>query len=183
MASIDLSSWRPRLEQAVALQTAQHRRWFEAHRMLLGDWGGQYAALTDPDYIPVNYAKAYASAVVASIYARNPEFFCQARHPRWQHFARSMQLLLNYYKQELNLKAQMKRAIPDALITGIAWIEVGYSATFGQLDFQPQDDPGLFQKLLGQAKPASTQGVLNEYVKEIAPYATRLSPWNVFLAP
>ena len=183
MAEIDLSIWRPRLEQAVALQVTQHRRWYEAHRMLLGDWAGQYQALTDPDYIPVNYAKAYVSAVVASIYARNPEFFCTARHPRWQHFARSMQLVLNYYKQELNLKGQMKRAITDALITGIAWIDVGYTATFGQLELQPQDDVGLFQKFLGQTKRPGTQGVLNEYVKEVAPYATRLSPWNVFLAP
>ena len=183
MAEIDLSLWRPRLEQAVALQTAQHRRWHESQRILMGDWAGQYAALTDPDYIPVNYAKAYVSAVVASIYARNPEFFCTSRHPRHQHFARSMQIVLNYYKQELNLKAQMKRAITDALITGIAWVEVGYTATFGQLQLQPQDDIGLFQKLLGQTKRPGTQGVLNEYVKEVAPYATRLSPWNVYLAP
>ena len=88
--AIDLSLWRNRLDQAVGLQAKQHTRWREAHRLLLGDYQGSYQALTDPDYTPVNYAKAYSSAVMAATYARNPNFFCNARHGRHQGFARSM---------------------------------------------------------------------------------------------
>ena len=183
MAEIDLSLWRTRIDQAVGYHARQHPRWYEAQKMAQGDWMSQYQALTDPDYTPVNYAKAYLSAVVASIYARNPYFFCKARHSRWIHFARSMELVLNYFKDELRLKTQVKRMITDALITGQGWMEVGYTATFGQLDLKPQDDSGLFARLLKKIQRPAEQGVLNEYVKEISPYAVRLSPWNVYRAP
>lgn len=183
MAEIDLSLWRSRIEQAVALQTKQHARWREAQDMVEGRWGQQYGWLSDPDFTPVNYAKAYVAAVLASLYARNPYFFVKARTFKHNQFARSLELVLNYLREELNLKAVVKRCITQALITGIAWAEVGYTATFESLELETQDDPGLLQRLLSAFKRPSTQGVLNEYVKEVSAFTVGLSAWKVYLAP
>ena len=182
MADIDLSLWQKRLSEMLGLHARQHSRWRESQAMVEGRWMRDLAYAFDPDWTPVNYAKAYLSAVVASIYARNPYFFVKARHGRYLGFARSMELVLNYLKEELALKATVKRCIVDALITGIGWMEVGYTATFDTLEPEPQEETGMFQQLLNAFKRPSQQGVLNEYVKEVSAYSTRLSSWRVFLA-
>ena len=183
MADLDLSLWQTRLNEMLGLQAKQHSRWREAQSMVEGRWMRDLTYSFDPDWTPVNYAKAYLNAVVASIYARNPYFFVKARHGRHTQFARSIELVLNYLKDELAIKQHIKRCIVDALITGVGWMEVGYTATFGTLEPEPQDEGGMFQKLLNPFKRPSEQGVLNEYVKEISAYATRISSWKVFLAP
>src|SRR3990167_67269 len=180
--AIDLDIWRTRIEQARALHGSQYARWREAQDIVEGRHPRGLAVL-DAGYTPVNYAKAYLNAVVASIYARNPYWFTKARSKRYIGFARSLETVLNYLREELNLKAVVKRTIVDALISGIGWAEVGYTATFGTLEPEPQNEEGMFRRLLGQFKRPATQGVLNEYVKEVSAYLVRQSNWRVYLAP
>ena len=183
MPELDLSLWQTRLQEMMGLQAKQHSRWREAQAMVEGRWMRDLTASFDPDWTPVNYAKAYLTAVVASIYARNPYFFVKPRHGNYLQFASSMERVLNYLREELALKQTIKRCIVDALITGIAWVETGYTATFGTLEPEPQNEGGLFQRLLNPFKRPSEQGVLNEYVKEVSAYTLRVSAWKVFLAP
>src|SRR3990167_1774754 len=102
--AIDLDIWRTRIEQAGALHGSQYVRWREAHDIVEGRHPRGLAVL-DAGYSPVNCAKAYLNAVVASIYARNPYWFTKARSKRYIGFARSLETVLNYLREELNLKA------------------------------------------------------------------------------
>ena len=182
LSSHDLQTWRVRIDHATRLQTVQHRKWLEAHWMVEGLWYQKQGFWIDPDATAVNYATAYVKTILAAIYARTPYIFIRARNTRYATFAQVMEDVVNYLWVELDLKAQIKRAIIDAVITGIGWVEVGYTATFES--FSPTDtQSGFLSRLLGTLKPPETQGVLNEFVKEQAAYALRLSPWKVFLAP
>lgn len=184
MAEVDLVTWKSRLNEMLALHARQHRRWREAQELVEGRWLSQLSASLDPDWTPVNAPKAYVTAVVSALYARNPYFHVRARHARYLAFARSMELILNYLREELNLKANVKRCIADATMTGMGWMEVGYTATFGTLEPPAQSaGGGVFEQLLSKPKRPSEQGVLNEYVKEISAYSVRLSPWRVLLPP
>ena len=139
MAELDLSLWKPRIEESLSLHARQHRRWRESQEMIEGSWRQNLQAAFDPDWTPVNYGKAYLSAVIASIYARNPYYFVNARSSRYLIFAKLMERVLNYLIRELAIKQQVKRTIVDAVLTGIGWIEVGYTATFGTLEPPAQD--------------------------------------------
>ena len=175
--------WLGRIQDAWRTQQRHHPRWREAQELADGTWLGRLMA-DDPDATAVNYAWAYVHTVRAAIYARNPYAFVEARHASFRPFAHSMEIVLNYLKQELSLKREIKRAVTDAQITGIGWVETGFTASFDTLNLTPGSaDDAALRKLMEPGKRPEQQGVLNEYVKDISAYAIRRSPYQVLLAP
>src|SRR3990167_8326295 len=166
--------WLGRIQHAQQIQQRHHPRWREAAEMVDGTWLARRLG-ESPDATAVNLACAYVRGVTAAIYARTPYTFVEAEHAGYTEFAHSME-------RELNLKREMKRATIDAQMTGLGWIETGFTATFGTFDPRNGQDAEL-RKLLQEGKKPEQQGVLNEYVKEISAYAIRRSPYNVLLAP
>ena len=175
------SLWLGRIQHAWSIQQRHHPRWREAAEMVDGTWLVRQLGMS-PDATAVNLAWAYVRGVTAAIYARNPYTFVEAEHASFTEFARSMERVLNYLKRELNLKQEIKRATIDAQITGIGWVETGFTATFGTFDPSGGQD-AMLRRLMEEGKKPEQQGVLNEYVKEISAYAIRRSPYNVLLAP
>ena len=176
-----LKLWQARLEHAKRLQTQQHRRWMEAQWMLEGTWF-ERQGIWDYDSTPVNYTIAYVRTIVAAIYNRNPYIFVRSENSRYQGFADTLETVVNYYWRILNMKAQIKRNIVDAVLCGVGWNDVGYHATFETID-PAQADGTLLSRLFRQSRTPEEQGVLNEYIKEFSIYATRVSPWQMLLAP
>ncbi len=175
------ATWLGRIQHAWRIQQRHHPRWREAAEMVDGTWLARRYGL-DENATAVNIAWAYVRGVTAAIYARNPYTFVEAEHASFVPFAKSMERVLNYLKRELNLKRQIKQATIDAQITGIGWVETGFTATFGTLDPSRAEEAAL-RRLMEADKPPAQQGVLSEYVKSISAYAVRRSPYNVLLAP
>src|SRR3990167_8882719 len=173
--------WLGRIQHAQQIQQRHHPRWREAAEMVDGTWLARRLG-ESPDATAVNLAWAYVRGVTAAIYARTPYTFVDSEHASYTEFAHSMEKVLNYLKRELNLKREMKRATIDAQMTGIGWIETGFTAPFGTFAPRNGQDAEL-RKILQEGKKPEQQGVLNEYVKEISAYAIRRSPYNVLLAP
>ena len=173
--------WLGRIQHAWRIQQRHHPRWREAAEMVDGTWLARRYGLDD-NATAVNIAWAYVRGVTAAIYARNPYTFVEAEHAQFVPFAHSMERVLNYLKRELNLKRQIKQATIDAQITGIGWVETGFTATFGTLDPSRGEEAAL-RRLMEEGKRPERQGMLNEYVKEISAYAIRRSSYNVLLAP
>ncbi len=156
------NTWMTRFQAAEAHQQTQHTRWREAHSMVEGEWfnkqvGISQAGLADDQQpTPVNYATAYTNTVVAAIYARNPYWFVDARHGKFLPFAKSLELVVNYLKHELNTKQEIKRSVKDAIINGIGWNEVGYTAQFDTLEPSAQDVEPLINRLANGRVTVST---------------------------
>jgi hypothetical protein len=182
----DSTAWFARLEEAKSLQSVQHPQWRESLALYMGDWFKMQGA-SDPDATAVNYSTSYIKTLVDSTYARNPYIFVKPRHSRYVNFAYSLARMVNYYWRELNIKRQMKRAVFHTSLYGLSWLETGYTTQIGQFDLslsaEGQQEELLFNKLLGDNKQAQQQGVLNEYIKAISPYAIARSPYRVLMAP
>lgn len=173
--------WLGRIQHAWSIQQRHHPRWREAAEMVDGTWLARQLGAS-ADATAVNIGWAYVRGLTAAIYARNPYTFVEAEHRDFVEFAHSMERVLNYLKRELNLKREIKRACIDAQMTGIGWVETGFTATFGTYDPSKAEDAAL-QRLLQEGKKPEQQGILNEYIKEISAYCVRRSPYNVLLAP
>ena len=175
------SLWLGRIQHAWSIQQRHHPRWREAAEMVDGTWLARQMGQS-PDATAVNIGWAYVRGLTAAIYARNPFTFVEAEHKQFQEFAKSMERALNYVKRELNLKREIKRCTIDAQITGVGWIETGFTASFGTFDPSRAQQVQL-ERLIKEGKRPEQQGILNEYIKEINAYAIRRSPYNVLMAP
>jgi len=184
----DLQVWQTRFLEARVAQEKHHRVWKETQALVSGEWFKLHG-YADPDATEVNYANAYDRTLVASVYARDPYLFVEAKHSRYTDFATSLERVVNYLWRELNLKRVMKRMVRGTGQNGISWCEVGYHATFESMDLTRAESPddGFLTKMLnrvtGTQKRPEEQGVLNEYIKEQSAYAVFLSAWRILLAP
>ena len=102
--------------------------------------------------------------------------------------------LLNYYNEELDVKAVNRQIIFDAYVIGMGICKIGYSTQFGS-DIPDEDlekrretekKRGLLEKL-GLKKPKEEEKKenveLNEYIRSESPYVTWVSPFDFIIDP
>lgn len=142
--------------------------------------------------VNVNLVEPYIRALVASTYAQDPIFGVFPMQEDSEHYAETLQMLLNYYWRELGMKAVMKKVLTDALLTGWGWVEYGYQAEFG-IEGTPetprrsivQRASQIVQQIVGgsvqdERKTSSGQVVeFNEYIKKESVFARRISPFRI----
>ena len=200
MTPDDHAVWLKRVSQAEAQQALRHGHWqqaLDAFSMEL--WTQQFPGTPVSDErVPVNYAVTFVLTRIASLNARNPKIFVRPRSGmgRMQPFAETMERLLERFWDDAELKEEATLVLRDAILFGIGWMEVGYTASLrhrpkpvpvGEAEEQEAASKGLFDQLrdvLGQKPPAlpSEQGELEPQRQVGEFYCVRRSPYTVLLA-
>jgi len=192
----ELQVWKQRLDRAKNVQSRLHPVWnqsLDLYRMRFFNKQGLWQP-DDDEQMAVNFATTFIKRMLQATYARYPKMYVEARRPRYVPFAQSMQTVLNYYWEELDIKNEVLRAYRDALIFGLGWIELGWTDRYAE---PPNPEPTPEEaprqtiidslKALVRAKPpsappsASAQGELHQLVNEGAPFVRRRSPWHVYV--
>jgi len=131
--------------------------------------GGSYKEATVENMVFSN-----VSVIKPSVNLNNPKIFVKAKKKPYTNSkgefvntssaAVLLEMLLNYYWVELDMKSQVDKCLTDALIGHWGLMHVGYT-----FETEKKQDDTLLE--------------INEFVKEDSPFGLRLSPMNFIIDP
>lgn len=192
----ELSLWRSRLSQAIALQEMEKPRWESSLDFIRLQWFERRSNLkNDPDRVDVNWAWSYLNSLIPTLYAKDPKISCKPTRPRSTPFAQTMEEVLEYEKREKHLKDGTQRVISDTVPAGIGWMEVNYLERAGERERASNKPPTLMQtvaqalgKSMSEILPppvleTPVPGQLLPEVREGELYLRWLPFWRILLAP
>ncbi len=133
----------------------------------------------------VNYVFSTVRTIIPAVYFQNPYIMVQPRRmPEDSAGAHKLELAINYYMRELDLKYQFRANVLDVLLFGTSVIKIGYSAEMDELDEFPED-PELQGPMIEEAiihdNRISTS--FNEFIRKESPFAFRISPCDFVIDP
>jgi hypothetical protein len=154
-------------------QKAGWKRFVDEYK---GDWTFLAQGVSIP-IVPVNLVYAYSKTEIARLYFRDPWITVNAKRKEDVGAAQIAEQVLNYMWGELNLKAEVKRALLEAILVGHSWIKTGYVAEFGTEEAQP--------KKRGPGRPPKKEAEVdaNQYLKNENAFAYYVPYKDVLFDP
>lgn len=177
---IDIKMWQQRIQRAEDLQAEKHQERKQIIKLYTGTFFGNPISQVS-ELSEVNFVYEYLKILIGSIYARNPHIFVRARSNRYVPFAETMEIAINYYWRELQLKKKIKQAILDAVLQPPGFIEIGYTLLL-EKEKDTEIYRKLFPELFGKAPEGKTeeeQGILDETIKDDNVFANFVTSWNI----
>lgn len=178
------------------------------------NWRGEYWLDdgTSGHKVSVNMVRGIVSLMTAALYFADPRVIVGAKKPGLGRAPQLAEALFNYYLEELQIGAQVKKCIKDALLFDAGYLKVGYEIDMGtdlealtdesgqdlydgsgsQLLKDPQGnlyverDGRLIQLMEKDGElvmQEQEQPTLNEFVRREQPFAVRWAPWDVLRDP
>lgn len=148
------------------------------------------------DTVWVNYIFGMTRVILPQVYFKNPEVVVLPRRGANPMFAKLAENLLNYQIEEIGLEMEMRKAIFDAMMTGVGVIKLGYAPAVSPRNSSsaPLDpDDAIFESSLSQiyegGMPLETsdrdQDVFepNQRITANSPFAVRIPPRFVLIDP
>ena len=169
MAKEDVSIWKDRLsvsnrkyKKDAEDNIKRWRKYYQGKQ-----WLSESAAQAYTDQIVVNMVFANIRTILPNINFRNPKIFATAKKKPYRDqnggyydtigASIILEMLLNYYYRELNIKRQIDKALMDALIGPWGIVQIGYTTATEKI----KDDELL---------------EVSELIREESPYVQRISP-------
>lgn len=186
------NQWQGKLTLALGEQSKHKRRWQDSLDFIRLRWFENNAPGTQFEKTEVHFSWILYNTIIPSLYAHDPHLFVKARSKVSFPFSATMEDILNYYLDELQLKDSIQRAIADAIIYGFGWVEVGYHPNQSERqELSRKQEPSLLQQIKQSVNlafkeeepPVSAPGQLLPERKEGSLYARWLPAYTVLLAP
>lgn len=123
--------WQNQIDLSLAWRQPYEDTWCRIIDYLKGS-----VVLDDEDAIYINLVRPHVNVVIPAVYSRNPDVLVlpgrssMVEDELVRKKAEVVQNVLKYYLRELDIKAEVKLCILDAIITGMAWIKTGYETEF-----------------------------------------------------
>ena len=183
--------WQQRLAHAQGLQAQQKERWEQSLDFVRLQWFAKRFP-AELERIEVHWAWSYYNTLIPTLYSKDPHIFTKARQASSVPFSDTMEEVLNYHKDELKMKDAVHRAIGDAVIFGLGWIEVGFLPGFGELPLAEQKDEitsirkqveQATRETLGSPEEDEPSSILLPEVREGHLFLRWIPAWRVLLAP
>lgn len=127
----DVKHWQNQINLSLAWRQPYEDTWCRIIDYLKGS-----VTLDDEDAIYINLVRPHVNVVIPAVYSRNPDVLVLPGRSSMQEDelvrkkAEVVQNVLKYYLRELDIKAEIKLCILDAIITGMAWVKLGYETEF-----------------------------------------------------
>lgn len=139
-----------------------YRRYYVGDQDILGEGDGWHKTI-------LNMVFANISTILPSIIFRNPRIYVTAKRKPSQQLdtvagASILEIILNYFFEELNLKREIERSVFDALQGHSGIIQVGYTLKTEKI----ADGENL---------------IVNELIKSESPFGVRVPPKNLNVDP
>lgn len=165
----DIESWVSRIKRAERFRDEADKRYgfSRAIAQYQGDFKSVMPSfISDTDIVPINEVYSFMKTFVPSVYARDPHISANPQGYSWIAGAKLIELYINSYWRELNLKREVRRVIIDA---GLAegWVKCGYTSVFGSIN--NDDGKPLFES--------------NEFIQNDEIFAARVSWRNIARDP
>ena len=111
--NINVKLWQERVEKAKSLQQNQDTERDLTIRLWKGEFFNETPRSTSvvhDDLSELNFVYEFTKVKIGGIYARNPHIFVRSpANKRFELFAQTMEVALNYYWRNLNNKKKIKR--------------------------------------------------------------------------
>lgn len=165
---------------------------------MVGYLKGKFLAGPPPeDYVCVNLVHPAVRVIVPAIYSKNPDLIVKPRKRGYEEGAKAMAMLLRYFMDELDLKREVKLCLVDAILTGHAWLKVGYQVDFEEVEEAHKTVKQRMRDAVKEGKKAlkAIMGGAQEYEAEKStyhlqadqrivgerPWVRRVSPFDMFV--
>ena len=170
-----VKEWEERIESAERYrdQHTTYKDWDQYLKYYRGEW--------KPGVQAANKIFAYIRTMVPRIYFRDPVVTVTASRPEFEWHARVVETLDNWLIRELNLKAELKRAILDALLFGIGILKHGFDSEFGYVTKQAMQEDGSAVTQAGTDTVSKIEYKTN--VKAGMPWSLRVDPRDILFPP
>lgn len=163
--------WKSRKEEAMKLneRTGVKDRWDEAIRYYQNDQGGRSGKRNrlselgrgkshDPAYTSENIVFANVSALVPSVYAKNPDVTITATDTADEKQGKLFERLIGeLFRRKItpgiNLRRKMKRLVVTTMLTNIAYVELSYVRKEDSSEQAIQEIEALSKQLAEATKP------------------------------
>ena len=188
----DLALWKRRLSIDRGNQAIYHSRWSRAIRLFDTTYWDDIK-VEQPGMVEVNYSTTFITTLVSSLIARAPKWIVKSTRPgRFYHFAETMQVLMDQFKDESMIKKLAVRCVVDTATCNVGWIEQGFFQSVKDPIPSPetgQDEASLTRRMgdllrsLGgnEKNEPAQQGELQPQKRPGSFYMVRRSPWDVIL--
>lgn len=146
------------------------------------EWGFLQQKVSIP-IIPINLIYAYTKTEIARLYFKDPWITTNAKRVEDLGAAQIAEQVINYTWDEINLKAEIKKTLLEAILVGHSYIKVGYAAQFGTVESQP--DPENKQKRSPGRPPSKKVDEIetSEYIKSENVFAYHVSYKDIVFDP
>jgi hypothetical protein len=168
------SLWHNRIQQTLQWRSNYwngDKNWDNAYRMYKGKhWRDQ--DVNDPssdsprDRITVNITGSTIQNIGPFLMNSNAQFSIKPRKPESNVSSAIQQSVLNYEWKQRKIQPQLRKCIDDAMIIGHGVAKTGFTLELDEA-----------------IKAADGEIVYEDYIKEEAPYARRISPKNFLFDP
>lgn len=104
--------------------------------------------IKDASLVPISEVYAFCKAFIPSVYSRDPHIEVTSHGREFLGGSKLLELAVNAYWRELNLKREVKRCLLDAILA-VGYMKVGFTASFGSIDGKdgaPNVDPSEYVK-------------------------------------
>src|SRR3990167_4183983 len=172
MKEEEIQIWHNRINKTVAYGSGRDHQRKQILKLYLGEFFGLPTA--EGDVSEVSFVFEYIKLLIGGIYARDPYIFVRATSGKRAKFAETMEKVINHYWRELKIKNKMKRAVLDASLFSIGFMELGYLFLKEKKDNLTLELEKEFPELK-ETKPLEEQGVFDETVKEDDVFVNYLS--------
>jgi hypothetical protein len=152
--------------------------------------GEFYDDPSELDRVCVNMVYPHVRVVIPAIYSRNPDITINPQvygdnvsdlaYKR----AEILQRVMKYYIRELGIKGEVKLCLLDAILTGMAWIKLGYETEFTD-DSVEDTKETIISKILKftgiKQGEDEEEFQPNEKIVNERMWALRVSPYDIFV--
>lgn len=165
-----INGWLARIKMAEGSQKEADDQYgfSRATREYQGDFASAMPTfISDADIVPINEVFAFVKTFTPSVYSRDPHISVNPQGYKSIPGAKIMELFINAYWRELNLKREVRRIIVDACLAE-GWVKCGYTSALGSIKKEDEAKPGLES---------------NEYIQSDEIFAARVSWKNIIRDP
>lgn len=170
---LNIPMWLQRIQRAEDLQSTKSEERRQILKLLLGTFFGKPTDNTT-DLSEVNFVYEYLKVLVAAIYAQNPFIFAKSISRKWWKFAENMQIVLNRYWTDKNVKEKIKSAIVEGVMFPPGWVSIGFTALI------EKNEGDIFPEVKKtKAETEAQQGIMDETIKNEDVFISHVPSWNM----
>jgi hypothetical protein len=189
-----VSEWKDKIRLSLEYRKPREKVWNRIYGYLIGKYFDENnQTQQDLDEVCVNMVHTHVRTVVPAVYSRNPDVIVRPQKivedgGLADKRALTSQRLSRFMIEELKLKSTNKSCILDGVLTGIAYIKLGYDTEFETQNLNDTTDTPLVDDLLkkmgislGGEDDAEDSYLLNLKITKEMPWALRVSPRNIIV--
>lgn len=143
--------------------------------------GKHYLRYSETDRLLVNISFATINVISPAVSVNHPKITVNARRPEDADKAVVTEAIVNYWWRHYDCQRQFRLAVKDFLVTGHAWLKIGYRYVEEERVKDETPDFEVSDELAEDVPESKMESEL--IIKEDRPFVERVSCFDVFVDP